>query len=160
MKDRLSSFNPLVVVVQLLSCVQLFGPHELQHARLPCPSVSPRVCTNSWSLSQSCHPAISSSVAPFSSCLQSFPASGSFPVSQLFASGGQVLELQHQSFQWIFRVDFLSDWLVRSPCCPRASQESSPTPQFESINSLALSLLCGPTSYLFSHTDSIWEVSL
>ena len=111
MKDRLSSFNPLVVVVQLLSCVQLFGPHELQHARLPCPSVSPRVCTNSWPLSQCCHPAISSSVAPFSSCLQSFPASGSFPVSQLFASGGQVLELQHQSFQWIFRVDFLSDWL-------------------------------------------------
>ena len=161
MKDGLSSFNPLVVV-QLLSCVQLFGPHELQHTRLPCPSVSPRVCTNSWPLSQCCHPGISSSVAPFSSCLQSFPASGSFPVSQVFASGGQVLEfqLQHQSFQWIFRVDFLSDWLVRSPCCPRASQESSPTPQFESINSLALSLLCGPTSYLFSHTDSIWEVSL
>ena len=60
------------------------------------------------------------------------------------------LQLQHQSFQWIFRVDFLYDWLVWSPCCPRDSQESSPTPQFESSNSLALSPLYGPafTSYM------------
>ena len=64
-------------------------PHGLQHARLPCPSPTPRVYSNSCPLSQWCHPAISSSVVPFSSCLQSFPASGSFPVSQLFASGGQ-----------------------------------------------------------------------
>ena len=64
-------------------------PHGLQHARLCCPSPSPRVCSNSCLLSRWCHPTISSSVAPFSSCLQSFPASGSFPVSQLFASGGQ-----------------------------------------------------------------------
>ena len=63
-------------------------PHESQHARLPCPSPTPRVCSNSCPLSQWCHPAISSSVAPFSSCLQSFPASGSFLMSQLFASGG------------------------------------------------------------------------
>ena len=55
------------------------------------------------------------------------------------------LQLQHQSFQWIFRVDFLCDWLVWSPCSPRDSQESSPAPQFETINSSALSLLCGPT---------------
>ena len=48
----------------------------------------------------------------------------------------KVLKVQHQSFQWIFRTDFLSDWLVWSPCCPRDSQESSPTPQFKSINSL------------------------
>jgi len=54
-------------------------------------------------------------------------------------------QLQHQSFQWIFRTDFLQDRLVRSPCCPRDSQESSPTPQFKSINSLALSLLHSPT---------------
>ena len=74
---------------------------------------------------------ISSSVAPFSSCPQSFPASGSFPISQHFTSDGQLLELQHQSFQWIFRVHFLQDWLVWSPCCPRDSQESSPAPQFE-----------------------------
>ena len=64
-------------------------PHGLQHARLPCPSLSPRVCSNSRPLSQWCHPTISSSAAPFSSCLQSFPASGFFPMSQLFTSGGQ-----------------------------------------------------------------------
>ena len=64
-------------------------PHELQHARPPCPSPAPRVYSNSVTLSQWCHPTISSSVFPFSTCLQSFPASGSFPMSQLFASGGQ-----------------------------------------------------------------------
>ena len=64
-------------------------PHGLQHARLPCPSPSPGVCSNSCPLSWWCLPTISSSVIPFSSCLQSFPASGSFLLSQLFASGGQ-----------------------------------------------------------------------
>ena len=64
-------------------------PHGLQHARLPCPSPSPRACSNSRPLSQWCHPTISSSVIPFSSCLQSFPASGSFPMNLLFSSGGQ-----------------------------------------------------------------------
>ena len=64
-------------------------PHGLWHTRLPCPSPTPRACSNSSPLSQWCHPTISSSVIPFSSCLQSFPASGSFPMSQLFASGGQ-----------------------------------------------------------------------
>ena len=64
-------------------------PHGLQHARLPCPSPSPGVFSNSCPLSQSCHPTISSSVFPFSSCLQSFPASGSFLMSWLFTSGGQ-----------------------------------------------------------------------
>ena len=64
-------------------------PHGLQHARLPCPSPSPRVWSNSCPLSQRCYPTISSSVIPFSSRLQSFPASGSFPMSQLFASGSQ-----------------------------------------------------------------------
>ena len=64
-------------------------PHGLQHARLPCPSPSPRACSNSCPLSRWCHPTISSSVVPFSSCLQSFPASGSFLMSWLFISGGQ-----------------------------------------------------------------------
>ena len=64
-------------------------PHELQHARLPCPSPTPRVCSNPCPLSQWCHPTISSSVIPSSSHLQSFPASGSFPLSQFFTSGGQ-----------------------------------------------------------------------
>ena len=64
-------------------------PHGLQHARLPCPSPSPGACSNSCPLSRWCHPTISSSVIPFSSCLQSFLVSGSFPMSQLFTSYGQ-----------------------------------------------------------------------
>ena len=64
-------------------------PHESQHARPPCPSPTPGVHTNSRPSSQWCHPAISSSVVPFSSCPQSLPASESFPMSQLFARGGQ-----------------------------------------------------------------------
>ena len=64
-------------------------PHGLQNARLPCPSPSPRGCSNSCPLSQWCHPTHSSFVFPFSSWLHSFPASGSFPMSQLFTSGGQ-----------------------------------------------------------------------
>ena len=63
--------------------------HGLQPARLPCPSPTPWACSNSCPLSRWCHPTISSSVVPFSFCLQSFPASGSFPMSGLFASGGQ-----------------------------------------------------------------------
>ena len=66
-------------------------PHELQHARLLCPSLSPRVCSNSCPWSRWCHPTISSSVAPFSSCLQCFPASRSFPMSRLFTSGGRII---------------------------------------------------------------------
>ena len=67
-------------------------PHGLQPARLLCPSLSPGVCSNSCPLSWWCHPAISSSVVPFSSCLQFFPASGSFPMNELFASDGQSIE--------------------------------------------------------------------
>ena len=80
----------LVSLLFSLSAVSDFlQPHGLQHARLSCPSPSPRICSNSYPLSQWWHPAISSSVIPFSSGLQSFPASGSFPMSQLFASGSQ-----------------------------------------------------------------------
>ena len=73
--------------VQLLSHVQFQQPRG--HARLPCPSPTPGACSNSCSSSWWCHPTISSSVLPFSSCLQSFPASGSSPMSQFFPSGGQ-----------------------------------------------------------------------
>ena len=69
-------------------------PHESQHARPPCPSPTPRVHSDSRPSSQWCHPAISSSVIPFCSCPQSFPASESFPMSQLFASVAKVLEFQ------------------------------------------------------------------
>ena len=69
------------------SCLTL-RPHGLQHARLPCPSLNPRACSNSCPSSRWCHPTVSSFVIPFS-CFQSFPASGSFPMSQFFASSGQ-----------------------------------------------------------------------
>ena len=76
----------------LFSCLVVFHslrPHGLQHARLPCPSPSPGVCSNLCPLSQWCHPTISSSVIPFSSRLQSFPASESLPMTQFFTSGSQ-----------------------------------------------------------------------
>ena len=79
-------------VIQFSSVTQLcptLRPHGPQHARPPCPSPTPRAYSNSCLLSQWCHPTISSSVIPFSSCLQSLPASGSFQMSQLLASGGQ-----------------------------------------------------------------------
>ena len=75
--------------VQSLSRVNSFPPHELHHARPPCPSPTPGVYPNPCPLSQWCYPTISSSIIPFSSCPQSFLASRSFPVSQHFASGGQ-----------------------------------------------------------------------
>ena len=81
-------------------------PHEPQHIRPPCPSPTPGVHPNSCPSSRWCHPTISSSVVPFSSCPQSFPASASFQVSSSHQVA-KVLELQYQSFQWIFRTDFL-----------------------------------------------------
>ena len=103
-------------------------PHGPQHARLSCPSPSPGVCSNSCPLSQWCCPTISSSVIPFSSCPQSFPASGVFQWVDCKHQVAKVLELQlqHQSFQRIFRIDFLSNRLVWFPRCPRDSQDSSP----------------------------------
>ena len=71
------------------SCLTHCGMQRLQHVRLPCPSPTPGACSNSCPLSWWCHPTISSSVIPFFSCLQSFPASGSYPMSQFFTSGGQ-----------------------------------------------------------------------
>ena len=87
--NKLQLKLPFVVVVQSFSRVSL-RPHGLQHNRLSCPLPSTGACSNSCPLSQWCHPTISSSIAPFYSCPQSFPASGSFHMSQLFASGGQI----------------------------------------------------------------------
>ena len=117
--------------------------HALQLARLPSPSPSPRVCPSSSPLNRWCHPTISSSVTLFSFCLQSFLASGSFTVSQLFASGGQnigasasasVLPRSIQGWCLLRMTGLLS----------KGSQESSPAPQFESINSSVLCLLYCP----------------
>ena len=130
------TFGERVVVQSVMS--NSFQPHEWQHARFPCPSPSPGACSNSCPLSGWCHPTISSSVIPFSSYLQSFPASGSFPMSQFFASGGQstgVSDLVSFLSKKNPRADLLQNGLVGSPCSPRDSQESSPTPQFKSINS-------------------------
>ena len=126
--------------------------HGLQHARPPCPSPTPGVDPNSCPLSRWCHPTISSSVVPFSSFLQSFPASGSFLTSQLFASGGQsigasasVLPMNIQGWFPLGLTDLIS-------LSPGDSQESSPTPQLKSINSSALSLVYGPTlTFIHDH---------
>ena len=109
-------------------------PHESQHARSPCPSPTPRVHSNSRPSSRWCHPANSSSVIPFSSCPQSLPASESFQMIQLFTWGGQSTEVLALAS---FFPKKSQSW---SPCSPRDSQESSPTPQFKSISSSALSL--------------------
>ena len=87
----ISKLNCFFTIYQF-SCSVMFDPlwpHGLQNARLPCPSPTPESCSNSCSSSCWCHPTISSFVVPFSSCLQSFPASGSSPMSQFFTSGGQ-----------------------------------------------------------------------
>ena len=125
------------------SCPTLCDP---KYTWLLCPP-SPGACSNSCSLSRWCHPTISSSVTPFSSCLQSFQASGSFPMSQFLASGGQstgdsalasILPMNIQN-------RFPLGWTGLTPCCPRDSEKSSPTPQFKSINSSALSFFYGST---------------
>ena len=122
-------------------------PHELQQDRPLCPSPTPGLHPNPCPLSRWCHPTISSSLVPFSSCLQFFLHQGLFKWVSSLHQVAKVLEfqLQHQSFQWTPRTDLLYDGLVGSPCSPRDSQESSPTPQFKSINSAVLSFLHSPT---------------
>ena len=121
-------------------------PHALQHARLPCPSPTPGAYSNSYPFSRWCHPTISSSVIPFSSHLQFFPASGSFQISRFFASGGQSMGDSASASVLPMNIQdwFPLDGLVGSPCSPGDSQESSPTPQFKSINSSGLSFLYSP----------------
>ena len=110
------------------------------------PVLHHQVCSNSCPLSRWCHPAISSSVAPFASCSQSFPASESFPTSWLFTSGGQSIGASASAAVLpVSSQDWFSLGMTWSPCCPRDSQESSPTPPFKSINSSLLSFLHSPT---------------
>ena len=122
-------------------------PHGLQLARPPCPSPTPRVYSNSCPLSRWCHPTISSSVICFSSHHQSFPAPGSFQVSQFFSSGNQSIGVSASASVLPMNIQdlFPLGLMVGSSCSPRDSQESSPIPQFKSINSLALSFLYSPT---------------
>ena len=139
-----SIFSACYSVTKL--CPTLCNPTG-QHARLPCPSPSPRVCSNACPLSRWYQPTISSSVISFSSCLQSFPASGSFPMSWLFPSGSQsigasasasVLPMTIQGWFPLGLTDLIS---LQSK---RLSQESSPIAQFEGINSSAFSLFYCP----------------
>ena len=131
-------------------------PHGLQHAKFPCPSLSPQICSNSCPLSQWCYLTFSSSAAPPPFAFNLSQHQGLF---QWIGSSHQLakvleLQLQHQSFQWVFRVDFLSDWLAWTSCSSRDSQESSPAPQFESISSLVLSLRYGPA---FTSVHGYWK---
>ena len=146
--QALSTLLCLVVVVQSLSCVQLFEIPWTAARRLPRPLPSPIGCSISCPSSWWCHPTISFSVIPFSSCPQSLPASASFLMRQFFTSGGQstgasasasVLPMNIQD--WIsFRMDWFDLLAVQE-----GSQVSSPTSQFKRINSSVLSLLYGPT---------------
>ena len=110
-----------IVVVQLPSHVNSLWPHGLQHARLPSPSLSPRLCSNSCPLNQWCHPTISSSVIPFFFCLQSFPASGSFQMRQLFASGGQCWSFSFSISPSNIQYWFPLGWTGLISFCPRDS---------------------------------------
>ena len=140
---------PFISLVQFSCSVvsDSLQPHGLQHARPPSASPTPRACSNSCPLSQWCHPVVSSSVFPFSSRLQSSPASGTFPMSQLFASGGQSIEVSASVSVLPLNIQdwFPLGWLIGAPCSPRDSQESSPITQLKNINSSALSFVYSPT---------------
>ena len=108
-------------------------PCEPQHTRPPCPSPAPRACSNSCPLSQWCHPTISSSVAPFSSCPQSFPASRSFQMSQLFTRGGQSIGVSASASVLPMNIQYwsplrLTGWISLQS---KGLSKSSPTPQFK-----------------------------
>ena len=119
-------------------CLTLCDPMNcMQHTKPPCPSPTPGIYPNPCPLSWWCHPTISSSVVPFSFCPQSFPALGSFQMSPLFTSGGQSTGV---SVSTSVLPKNTQGW----SCSPKDSQESSPTPQFKSINSPVLSFLCSP----------------
>ena len=141
-----------IIVAQSLSCVRLCNPIDCSMPGFP-------VLHHLLELAQTDVQWVGDAMQP------SHPLSSSSPpifnlyhYQDLFHWVGSLcqvaqileLQLQHQSFQWIFRVDFILDWLVGSSCYPRDSQESSPTPQFKSINPSALSLLNG---YMNGHSD-------
>ena len=137
-------------------------PHGLQHARLPCLSPISGVCSNSCPLSQWCHPTISSSVVPFSSCLQSFPASGSFHMSQFFPSGGQSIEV---SALTSFLTVTIQDWFplgltglnsLQSKGLPRVFSNTT----VQKFSSLVLSFLYSPTSHLWLLVTYLTTIAL
>ena len=137
---------PFIPSIQSLSRVWLFATPWTAASQILCPSSTPSACLNSCPSSQWCHPTISSLLSPS----PAFSLSQCQGLFQWVCSSHQVakvleFQLQHQSFQWIFRTDFPQNWLVWSLYSPRDSHESSLTPEFKSINSLALSFLYSPT---------------
>ena len=143
-------------------------PHGLQHSRPPCSSPTPGAYSNSCPLSWWCHPTISSSVVPFSSCLQSFLASGSFQMSQFFASGGQSIGVSASTSVLPMNTQdwFPLRWTGWISLHSRDSQKSSPTLQFKRINSSAFSFLYSPTltsrhdywkNHSIGQTDFCWQ---
>ena len=146
-KEKCNSNIQSVHSVQFLNHVRLFATPWITALRPPCPSPTPGIHPNSCPSSWWCHPAISSSVVPFSSCPQSLPASESFPMSQLFASGGQNIGVSALASVLPKNIQGWSpsEWTDWISVQPRNSQESSSRPQFKSINSLVLSFLHSPT---------------
>ena len=143
-------------------------PHGLQQARFPCPSLSPRVCSNSCPLSQWCHPTILSSVVPFSSHPQSFPASGSFPMSQLFTLDGQSIGVSSSASVLPMNIQgwfSLGSTGLISLLSKGLSRVFSST-AVGKCQCLVLSLLYGPTltsihgywkNHNFDYTDLCWQ---
>ena len=137
-------------------------PHEPQHARPPCPSPTPRVHSNSCPSSRWCHPAISSSVVPFSSCPQSLPASESFPMSQLFAWGGQNIGVSASASVPPMNTQ---NWSLLGWTGWIALQSKG----LSRVNSLALSFLYNPTltsihdhwkNHSLDETDLCWQSNI
>ena len=137
-------------------------PHELQHTRLPCPSLSPGAHSNSCPSSRWCHPTISPSVTPFSSCPHSFPASGSFPMSR--PNYWSFILSISPSNEYSGLTSFRTDWF--DLLAVQGILESSPTPRSKSINSSVLSFRYSPTltsihdywkRHSFDQTDLGWQ---
>ena len=141
-------------------------PHGLHHTRPYCPSPTPGAFSNSRLLTQWSHPTISSSIVPFSSCLQSFPASGSFPMSQFFSSGGQSTRASASVFPMNMQDWFPLGLTGLISLLSKGLLRVFSTPQFKSINSSVLSFLYGPTltsihdywkNHSFDYTHLCWQ---
>ena len=166
---RLSLCSPIYFLLFSHSFVSDFlWPLGEQHTRLPCPSPFSGACSNLCTLSQWCHPTTSSSVVPFSSRLQSFPASGSFPISQFFSSWREAPKYWSFSFsistfkEYSGLISFRIGWFEL--LAVRDSQESSPTLQLKSINYFSFLYGLALTSihdywknHGFDYTDLCWQ---
>ena len=159
-----SSFSSVQFICSVVS--NSLQPHELQHARPPCPSPTPGVYPNSCPLSRWCHPAISSSVIPFSSCPKSLPASGSFPMSQLFVCGGQSIGVSASSSVLPMNTQDLSPlgwtgWIfLRSKGLSRVFSNTSLQPA-KNFHHLILDCLLQNKKnklHLFFHFPNNWNI--